>query len=54
MYDALLSMLKNDDGATLVEYALIVSLIAAVAITAVKLVGTNVGTSLTATAGSIK
>ena len=54
MYNDFLTMMHDDEGATLVEYALIVSLIAAVAIVAVKLVGTNVSTSLTNTANSIK
>jgi pilus assembly protein Flp/PilA len=54
MYNAFTSMLRDDEGATLVEYALIVSLIAAVCIVAVKLVGTNASASLTNAAGNIK
>ena len=54
MYNDFLSMLRDDEGATLVEYALIVSLIAAVSIVAVKLIGTNASSSLTNTANSIK
>jgi pilus assembly protein Flp/PilA len=54
MYNAFASMIQDEEGATLVEYALIVSLIAVVAIVGVKLVGTNIGTSFTNTAGSIK
>jgi len=54
MYVNFLAMLRDDEGATLVEYALIVSLIAAVCIVAVKLVGTNASNSLTNTANNIK
>jgi pilus assembly protein Flp/PilA len=54
MFNAFTSMLRDDEGATLVEYALIVSLIAAVCIVAVKLVGTNASASLTNAAGNIK
>lgn len=53
MFNAFKSMLRDDQGATLVEYALIVSLIAAVCIVAVKLVGTNASASLTNAAGNI-
>lgn len=49
-----LAMLKDDEGATLVEYGLVVSLIAVAAIVAVGALGgnirdtfTNIGTSLT-------
>jgi len=48
------SMLENEDGATMVEYALMIALIAAVAITAVTLVGTNVTAEFNKVAGLIK
>jgi len=48
------SMLENEDGATMVEYALMIALIAAVAITAVTLVGTNVTAEFNNVAGLIK
>lgn len=35
-------MLRNDDGATLVEYSLVVALIAVAAIGAMTVLGTNV------------
>jgi pilus assembly protein Flp/PilA len=54
IWTSLVELARDEGGATLVEYALIVSLIAIVAIVGVKLVGTNVGTSLTNTAGSIQ
>jgi len=37
-----IAMLKDDEGATLVEYGLVVSLIAVAAITAISLLGSNV------------
>ena len=39
------SMLKDEKGATMVEYALMVALIAVVCITAVGLIGTNANTA---------
>jgi len=48
------SMLNNEEGATMVEYALMIALIAAVAITAVTLVGTNVTAEFNKVAGLIK
>ena len=42
MQSRMKSMLKDEKGATMVEYALMVALIAVVAIAAVTLVGTNV------------
>jgi pilus assembly protein Flp/PilA len=44
---ARLNSMRNEDGATAVEYGLIVSLIAVVIITAVTLVGTNLGLTFT-------
>ncbi|MGD0051786.1 MAG: Flp family type IVb pilin [Vulcanimicrobiaceae bacterium] len=43
---ALLALWKNDEGASLVEYALLVALIAVVALAAIKLLGTNASTVL--------
>jgi pilus assembly protein Flp/PilA len=40
-------MLKDDEGATLVEYGLVVSLIAVAAIIAVTAVGTSIKTTFT-------
>ena len=44
----------NEDGATAIEYALIASLIALVIITAVTAVGTNLSSTFTSVAGSLK
>jgi pilus assembly protein Flp/PilA len=53
MFTTLKSMVRDEEGATMVEYGLLVALIALVALAAVKTVGTslstlftNVGTSL--------
>jgi len=53
MYTQLTSMIRDEEGATMVEYGLLVALIALVALGAVTTVGTklstlftNVGTSL--------
>lgn len=53
MFTTLASMLREEDGATMVEYGLLVALIALVALAAVQTLGlnlsslfTNVGTSL--------
>jgi pilus assembly protein Flp/PilA len=53
MLTTLKSMIRDEEGATMVEYGLLVALIALVALTAVKTLGTdlstlftNVGTSL--------
>lgn len=45
MSKALVSMLRNDDGATMVEYGVMVALIAAVCIAIVTLVGQKVGST---------
>jgi pilus assembly protein Flp/PilA len=47
------AMLANEDGATLVEYALVVALIAVVAILALTSLGKNASTTLSTAAGSI-
>jgi pilus assembly protein Flp/PilA len=41
MLTTLKSMIRDDQGATMVEYGLLVALIATVALTGVKLVGSN-------------
>jgi pilus assembly protein Flp/PilA len=48
-----LAMLKNEDGATLVEYALIVSLIAVAAIAALQNLSGHVGSTLSNAAGKM-
>ena len=47
------NMLRDEEGATLVEYALIVALIAVVAIAAISLLGKNASGTLSTAAGSI-
>jgi len=51
MQNRLHTVLENEEGATMVEYALMIALIAAVAITAITLVGTNVTAKFNAIAG---
>jgi pilus assembly protein Flp/PilA len=48
-----IAMLKDDEGATLVEYGLVVSLIAVAAITAITLLGTNVNNIFGTIAGKL-
>jgi pilus assembly protein Flp/PilA len=47
------SMRKEEDGATAVEYGLMVSLIAVAIITAVGIIGTNLNDMFTAVGGKI-
>jgi pilus assembly protein Flp/PilA len=49
MFVTLITLLKNEDGATAIEYGLIAALIAVAAISAMQLVGT----SLTSTFNNI-
>ena len=46
--------LHDEEGATLVEYVLLVALIGAVCVAAVTLLGTNANTKLTNAANAIK
>jgi pilus assembly protein Flp/PilA len=45
--------IKNDKGATAIEYGLIAALIAVAMITAVKSVGTKVGTTFNTVSGNM-
>ncbi len=47
-------LVKDESGATAIEYGLIVALIAVVIISAVTALGTNLNTSLTAASTAIK
>ncbi len=47
------SMIRDEDGATMVEYGLLVALIALVAITGVTLLGTSLNALFNNAAGSI-
>jgi pilus assembly protein Flp/PilA len=51
---ARINSMQHEDGATAVEYGLMVSLIAVVIITAVALIGTNLSGMFTKVAGSLK
>jgi pilus assembly protein Flp/PilA len=53
MIKTLQALLRNEDGATLVEYALVVALVAVVCIIAVRALGTNTNKSLSTSAMSL-
>jgi pilus assembly protein Flp/PilA len=46
-------MIRDEEGASMVEYGLLISLIAVVAMVGVKALGTNVSTLYTTVAGTI-
>jgi pilus assembly protein Flp/PilA len=48
-----LSLLRNEEGATMVEYGLMIALIAAVCIVAVTAIGTKLSTVFTNVGGSL-
>jgi pilus assembly protein Flp/PilA len=54
LYTRFLTWQSDDEGATAVEYGLIVALIAVAIIAAVTLLGTNISALFTKAAGSIK
>jgi pilus assembly protein Flp/PilA len=49
----LIAMIQDEEGATMVEYGLLVALIALVAIVGVTLLGTNLNSLFSQVAGSI-
>lgn len=49
-----LKLIRNEDGATAIEYGLIAALIAVAAITALGNIGTNLNTTFTNVASSLK
>jgi pilus assembly protein Flp/PilA len=53
MSDLLKRFVKEEDGATMVEYGLMVALIACVCIAAVTLLGGNLSTMFNAVAGKV-
>ncbi len=53
MIATLTSMIRDDEGATMVEYGLLVALIAMVALAAVKVLGTNLSTVFNTVANTI-
>ena len=52
--DRFYAFLKDESGATAIEYGLIAALISVVIITAVKLVGTNLDTTFNSVATAVK
>jgi pilus assembly protein Flp/PilA len=53
MFTTLRTLLKNESGATAIEYGLIAALIAVAAIAAFQLVGTNLSTIFNTVAGDL-
>jgi len=53
MITKLVAMIRDEEGATMVEYGLLVALIALVAIVGVTLLGTNLNTLFNTVAGSV-
>ena len=53
MVNSLKSMIRDEDGATMVEYGLLVALIAMVALVGVTTLGTNLKSLYSTVAGSI-
>ena len=47
------TMLRDDSGATMVEYGLMIALVAMVALTAVKLLGSNLSSLFNTVAGTL-
>lgn len=53
MLETIKSMLRDEEGATMVEYGLMLALIAVVCITAVALIGTHLSTLFNGVANTI-
>ena len=53
MITKLVAMIRDEEGATMVEYGLLVALIALVAIVGVTLLGTNLNQLFSTVAGSV-
>jgi pilus assembly protein Flp/PilA len=53
MFNSFKSMIRDEEGATMVEYGLLVAFIAIVALVGVKVLGTNLSTMFSAVAGSV-
>ncbi|HET7812872.1 MAG TPA: Flp family type IVb pilin [Candidatus Baltobacteraceae bacterium] len=53
MFLSILKALRNDDGATMVEYGIMVALIAAICITVVSTLGKNVSNAFSTVNASI-
>jgi pilus assembly protein Flp/PilA len=53
MFNTMLALLRDEDGATMVEYAIMVALIAAVSIIIVGTLGKNVSTTFNSVNASL-
>jgi pilus assembly protein Flp/PilA len=53
MFQNLKTMIRDEEGATMVEYGLLVALIAVVVLAAVSLVGTNLSSLFNTVAGTL-
>jgi pilus assembly protein Flp/PilA len=53
MFATFAKLLKNEDGATAIEYGLIAALIAVAAVTVMSTVGTNLSTTFNTVAGKL-
>jgi pilus assembly protein Flp/PilA len=53
MINSFKSMIRDEEGATMVEYGLLVAFIALVAVVGVKTIGTSLSGMFTAVAGSV-
>ncbi len=53
LFAAHTKFVRDDDGASLVEYGLLLSLVAVVCIAAISLLGSNISTMLSSLAGQI-
>ena len=53
MLNSMLAMLRDDEGATLVEYALIIALVSVASIAGLTLLKTNIGNSLSNTSNAL-
>jgi pilus assembly protein Flp/PilA len=53
MFANLIKLLKNEDGATAIEYGLIAALIAVAAVTVMATVGTNLSNTFNCVAGKL-
>ena len=54
MFQKLINFFKDEEGATMVEYALMLALIAIVCITMVKAIGTSANTTFSSAATELK
>jgi pilus assembly protein Flp/PilA len=53
MITSFIAMIRDEEGATMVEYGLLVALIALVAVVGVSLLGTNLNLRFNSAAGSV-